>query len=67
MQAFASPTDMASSGVWEITSANNISGYKYYGNNICQNQHKQVGLPSANNRNWLNKHLTFGKNIQIIL
>ena len=38
-----------------ITSANNISGYKYYDNNICLNQHKQVGLPSVNNKNWLNK------------
>ena len=32
-----------------LTSANNISGYKYYDNNICHNQHKQVGLPSVNN------------------
>ena len=32
-----------------LTSTNNISGYKYYDNNICHNQYKQVGLPSVNN------------------
>ena len=51
-----------------LTSANNISGYKYYDNNICHHQHKQVGLPSVNNKKWLNKkYFTFGKYIQIIL
>ena len=38
-----------------LTSANNISGFKYYDNNIYHNQHKQVGLQSVNNKNWLNK------------
>ena len=32
------------------TSANNISGYKQYDNNICHNQHKQVALPSVNTK-----------------
>ena len=51
-----------------LTSANNISSYKYYDNNICHNQHKQVALPSVNNKNWVNKkYFTFGKYIQIIL
>ena len=49
-----------------LTSANNISGYKYYDNNICHNQHKQVGLPSVNNKkNWLNK-VWSGKYISIV-
>ena len=33
-----------------IISANNISGYKHYDNNICHNQHKRVGLPGINNK-----------------
>ena len=50
------------------TSANNISGYKYYDNNICHNQHKQFALQSVNNKiGWINKIFTFGKYIQIIL
>ena len=40
-----------------ITFANDISGYIHYGNNICLNQHKQVGLPCVNNKN--------GKNNQV--
>ena len=50
-----------------LTSTNNIIGYKYYDNNICHNQHKQVGLPSVNNKNYFIFYFTFGKHIQIIL
>ena len=37
-----------------ITSANNISGYKQYDNNICHNKHNKLTLPSVNKR--LAKH-----------
>ena len=40
-----------------ITSANNISGYIHYDNNICHNQHKQVGLPCVNNKNGKNNNI----------
>ena len=40
-----------------ITSANNIGGYIHYENNICHNQHKQVGLPCVNNKNGKNNNI----------
>ena len=40
-----------------ITSANNISGYIHYDNNICHNQHKQVGLSCVNNKNGKNNNI----------
>ena len=33
-----------------ITFANDISVYIYFDNNICHNQHKQVGLPCINKK-----------------
>ena len=40
-----------------ITFANDISGYIHYDNNICYNQHKQVGLPCVTNKNGKNSNV----------
>ena len=40
-----------------ITFANDISVYIYFDNNICHNQHKQVGLPCINKKNGKNNHV----------
>ena len=40
-----------------ITFANDISGYIHYDNNICHNQHKQVGLPCVKNKNGKNNNV----------
>ena len=45
-----------------ITFANDISVYIHYDNNICHNQHKQVGLPCVNKK--MVKTIMFGKHIQ---
>ena len=39
-----------------ITFANDISVYIHYENNICHNQHKQVGLPCVQ-KNGKNNHV----------
>ena len=45
-----------------ITFANDISVYIHYDNNICHNQHKQVGLLCVNKK--MVKTIMFGKHIQ---
>ena len=45
-----------------ITFANDISAYISFDNNICHNQHKQVGLACINKK--MVKTIMFGKHIK---